>query len=195
MKKFILIASILITGGITNQIFAQTHIKALIEKCEKSTSIELVSLTKKDPKTQVLQERFIAVQIKNDPALVKEFIQAFRNDEADAYSARGTSKHGMTIPFFYQFYDGDKLYTTCRIAITDDKENAIVNANAAIIFSQGSYEGYFSWNSPEETNVTKLGINVDANGKVTFVKSITEHHSGTATKRSFGDTSATTPPH
>ena len=125
MKK-VVIAIILFMGG-TLFSNAQESIKAIIKKCEKAGSVEMSYIINKDPETRKVQSSVTTIKIKDDPALVKEFIAAFEKEKDNAYSVSGSVKNGVSIPSSYKFLSGKDNYISCTISISTNNADASVS--------------------------------------------------------------------
>jgi len=82
MKKSsrILIGAILCLGLITTEAGAQEAVKALLKKCESMESIDINIIRSRDKETGEIKSSMTSLTIKSNPALVKEFQDAFQAD-------------------------------------------------------------------------------------------------------------------
>jgi hypothetical protein len=83
-KHLMAIAILLIAGSFSIDAVAQTNISALIKKCENNESVDMNVVRKKNKETNQLEREVISLTIRDNEALVKEFIAAFKADEKDA---------------------------------------------------------------------------------------------------------------
>jgi len=80
-KRNVLLAIVLIIGTFCNFTYAQSHIDAVIKKCETLESIEMNVVKNK---REGNNEEHISIRISNNPKLVEEFLNAFNKDGANA---------------------------------------------------------------------------------------------------------------
>ncbi|MDH6534433.1 DUF5024 domain-containing protein [Parabacteroides sp. 52] len=101
-KHFLLIALLLITGSVCSEIYGQTHIKALVKKCETMDNVELSRVRDRDP-AKNRQRTVTSIMFKNNEELLDLFIEAAKKDEADATQIIESKVNGKMVPSFYRF--------------------------------------------------------------------------------------------
>ncbi|MDR1344382.1 MAG: DUF5024 domain-containing protein [Tannerellaceae bacterium] len=122
-KHVVLTAVLLIAAGLAQSLQAQENIRAMIKKCE-TDSVDMSIVIERDPATRKPREMVTAVHIKNDEALVNEFIEAFKKDEAMATeSISRRHPDGRLLPSVVEFDDLMFIITV----------NAKENANVSMI--------------------------------------------------------------
>jgi len=94
----------LLIGGIYNDAMAQKNIAAVVSKCESIESVKMTIVRNKNKEKKTTQI-ITSIDIQDNPALVNEFLEAFRKDEPDAKQSIDTKKNGKIIPEFYSFDD------------------------------------------------------------------------------------------
>ena len=127
MKRSALIATLVFFGYFTSALFAQESIKAVIQKCEQKKSVEMTYIINKDPETKKVLSNITTVKIKDDPALVKEFVSAFEKDKDKAYSVSGSIKNGVSTPSNYKFSSGKESYISCTMSVSNNNADASIS--------------------------------------------------------------------
>ncbi|HCO66216.1 MAG TPA: hypothetical protein DIT04_00410 [Dysgonomonas sp.] len=103
MKTKILLIILLFIATFSTDIFAQQHIQAVIKKTESIESVEMTVVRRRNSETKQLERVITTINIKSNPSLINEFIDAFKKDEANATQAIDKKKNGRMIPEFYRF--------------------------------------------------------------------------------------------
>ncbi|MDR0995346.1 MAG: DUF5024 domain-containing protein, partial [Tannerella sp.] len=76
-KKCALLAALLLLGSLSADLSAQTHLTALMKKCESLSNVDMSIIRKRDPQTKELYNAVVTVSIKNNAPLMQEFLAAF----------------------------------------------------------------------------------------------------------------------
>jgi len=122
-KNLFIIILLLIVGGISMEISAQANLEAVVKKCESLESVNMTIVKNRNPNTKKMSNVITSISIKSDPALVNEFLEAFKKDEPNATQVIDSKKNGKIIPEYYSF--GEISYSFSM------KENG--NASVSII--------------------------------------------------------------
>ena len=101
--KVWIMALLLIVSGFSMKLVAQENLNALVKKCETMPSVNMNIIRKQNTKTKKLELKIIDIDIKEDQALINEFLEAFKKDEANAIQAIEDKKAGKTTSLFYKF--------------------------------------------------------------------------------------------
>jgi len=101
-KNIILIASILFIGSLFNDLSAQQNLEALVKKCETMESVSMTVIRNKDSDKKVAQI-ITSIDIKSDPQLVNEFIEAFKKDEPNSTQSIDGKDGSRIVPQYYSF--------------------------------------------------------------------------------------------
>jgi hypothetical protein len=82
MKKSsrILIGALFCLGLITTEAGAQEAVKALLKKCESMENLDINIIRSRDKETGEVRNSVTSIRIESNPALVKEFQDAFQSD-------------------------------------------------------------------------------------------------------------------
>lgn len=114
-KSMILAVALIVGGAVGGSIQAQKHLDALVKKCESMDKVNVEVILSKDKKTRQLERsiKTISFSSKDNPQLLKDFIEAFKADQDEAYKVSDRSVKGKIYPSFYRFDDGktNVLYT------------------------------------------------------------------------------------
>jgi hypothetical protein len=102
-KHFITVLALLVAGGFAIDASAQTHLKALVKKCESIESVDMNIVRHRNSETKELKRTITSILIKDNEALVNEFMAAFKADEGDATQIIEHKRKGETTPSFYRF--------------------------------------------------------------------------------------------
>ncbi len=97
------IVLMLFIGGFCLEMSAQQNILAVVKKCETSESVEMSVIRKRNEDTKQLERSITSITIKSNPALVDEFIAAFKQDEPNATQVIDTYVKGKLVPQLYRF--------------------------------------------------------------------------------------------
>ncbi len=122
IRNAVLIMIVLITGSLSGTVNAQENLKALFKKCETRDDVVMIIVRNRDRNTQKeSKESTTSITIKNNKALVDEFITAFDKDEPNTDNAVLSKKKGKTIPVFYEFKG-----VSFSFSLTDDTGNSAI---------------------------------------------------------------------
>ncbi|MDR1919121.1 MAG: DUF5024 domain-containing protein [Tannerellaceae bacterium] len=121
MKTKVVVAVLLLMGSLTVKVSAQETLKALVKKCENMDSVSMTIVRDRDKETKQWKRSVITLNIRNNAALVNEFIEAFRKDEAVALKVIENKDQGRSTNFFYSF---EGVNYSLRIK---DKANASIS--------------------------------------------------------------------
>jgi len=101
-----------IVSSFTARLAAQENLDALVKKCETMDSVDINYVRAKDEKTKKLETKIINITIKNNQALINQFLEAFKKDEINANNVIEDKKGGRIISLFYQFADDTYSFTS-----------------------------------------------------------------------------------
>ncbi|MDR1813575.1 MAG: DUF5024 domain-containing protein [Tannerella sp.] len=100
---------ILIISGLSiAAINAQTHIEALIKKCETMENVDMEVIKRKNKEAKEKETVAVRIEIRDNRKLIDDFIDAFRKDESDADQIT-TRKRSNDELYVYQY--GNMQYT------------------------------------------------------------------------------------
>jgi hypothetical protein len=104
MKKTTLILTLLLmAGSFSTNLFAQTSLEALLKKCEAMTTIDMSLSRTRNAQTKELEQELISFTIRDNPALIGEFMSAFKKEEANAIQVSESRKGGQISSLYYIF--------------------------------------------------------------------------------------------
>lgn len=101
--KSVIAVILLIIGGFCLDVSAQQNIQAVVKKCETMDAVEISVIRKRNENTKQLEKEITTISISSNPALVDEFIAAFRQDEPNATQVIDTKIKGKFVPQLYRF--------------------------------------------------------------------------------------------
>jgi len=101
--KVWIMALLLIVSGFSMKLVAQENLNALVKKCETMPSVNMNIIRKKNTETKKLETKLINITINENPALVTEFLDAFKKDEANVLQSIEDKGAGKTNSLFYRF--------------------------------------------------------------------------------------------
>lgn len=101
--KSVIAVILLIIGGFCLDVSAQQNIQAVVKKCETMDAVEISVIRKRNENTKQLEKEITTISISSNPALVDEFIAAFRQDESNATHVIDAKVKGKLVPQFYRF--------------------------------------------------------------------------------------------
>jgi len=95
-KSMILAVALIVGGAVGGSIQAQKHLDALVKKCESMDKVNVEVILSKDKKTRQLERsiKTISFSSKDNPQLLKDFIEAFKADQDEAYKVSDRSVKG-----------------------------------------------------------------------------------------------------
>jgi predicted enzyme related to lactoylglutathione lyase len=118
--KSILLIGLLLAGSLMTDLLAQTHLQTLVKKCESMENVDMDIIRQRDPQTKEFYNSVVTVRIKDNAALMQEFLDAFKADENEAVNIVERKQNGKIVPSLYRF---DKVsYTLSR---RDDANGAV----------------------------------------------------------------------
>lgn len=131
MKTYrIIIAIVLLAAfGSMPAARAQKSLDALRAKCESDGRIDKTVIIHKDKQTGEKTFTTVQIDVRNNAALVKEFLDAFANDEPQAYTIAKTEQDGHSVPKLLQF-DREGKAVWYGMIFRDP-------ANVQVIYTQG----------------------------------------------------------
>lgn len=128
--KHAVTALVWLIAGLTTGASAQTTLKALVKKCETTESVKMNIITERDKNTKKLTKSIITVTIRNDEALVNQFIEAFRKDAGEATMAIEDLESGRMIPTFYRFEgEGGEVSYTLNIRKRGENQEQVATVS------------------------------------------------------------------
>ena len=111
MKRNVLIIMLLlITGGFSLQLAAQKNLEALVKKCETMTSVDMNVARQRNTRTKV-EQKTITVTFSDNTALMNEFLDAFRKDEATALQTTEDKKGGRIQRLVHIYKDAAYVFS------------------------------------------------------------------------------------
>ncbi|MCL1938586.1 MAG: DUF5024 domain-containing protein [Candidatus Azobacteroides sp.] len=102
-KNVFVAVLLLVMGSFSMKIVAQENLAAMVKKCESIESVDMNIVRQKNPHTKKTESIITSVTIRSNPALVSEFLTAFRKDEDNAYQVVENKQGGKIVPSFCQF--------------------------------------------------------------------------------------------
>lgn len=117
-KRLGLFMLCLLFASISSEISAQTHLDALIKKCETHKSVDMEVVKNKRKTDKEVETKTVNIRITNDKNLVNEFLDAFKKDAADAEQAMFRKKKESSEVNYYQCRFSDQIYT---ITVKDEE--------------------------------------------------------------------------
>ena len=99
---------VLAAGSFTITASAQDTLNALMNKCESMDDVNMDVIQQRNPSTKKLTQVIKSVSIKNNKALIDDFLKAFEADKNEAIQAIYSKKNGKMVPSYFQFKTGSK---------------------------------------------------------------------------------------
>jgi hypothetical protein len=122
--KHVVTAILLLAGSLMSHLSAQETLKALVKKCETLDAVEMHIIKNRNKETKELTRSVVTITIRNNEALVNEFIAAFKKDEDSATQVTERKQNGgKIVPFMYVFEDTQYSFNYTG------KGNAIINVS------------------------------------------------------------------
>jgi len=110
---------LLIASSFSMKLAAQADFDALIKKCETMPSVDINIARSRSSISKELEREAISITIRDNPALVKEFLDLFAKiDETNAIQVTKNRKGGRAISLIYRFENATYSY----IYNEEDKE-------------------------------------------------------------------------
>jgi hypothetical protein len=107
MKRIgFIMALFLIASSFSMKLSAQENLDALVKKCEAMTDVTTNVVRSRNPKTKKIEPEIVNITICKNPALVSEFVAAFKKDEENATKAIENKKGGQVVSLYYRFNNG-----------------------------------------------------------------------------------------
>jgi len=104
MKKNVWIMMLLfIVSSFSMEIFAQENLNALVKKCETLPSVNMSIIRERNSQTNKLEPKIISIDIKDNKALINEFLDAFKKDEDKVVKVIENKNEGGGTNLFYRF--------------------------------------------------------------------------------------------
>jgi len=159
-KWAITLLALILTLGISPQLFSQTNLNNLLKQCETKNTVDMNVVMDRNRETGEISRIVRNVTINNDKRLVDDFLAAFSRDKDKADKIIENIRGGRTIPSMYQFSDGEKRISY-TFSLSDDS-----NATVTYIERTGggsSFSNIFSFNSEEfKQSMEKFGRDMEA---------------------------------
>jgi hypothetical protein len=107
-KKIWMMIMAFLIGTIGGSVNAQSHLKAVMKKCESIDNVDVNVVNNKDRKTGKLSRRVTNIQFssKENPKLLDEFLSAFNQDKDNADKVIENKQKGKMVPTYCLFIDG-----------------------------------------------------------------------------------------
>jgi hypothetical protein len=110
-SKVIVALALIVASFATGANAQESVIKALVKKCETMESVDVNTIRSRDRETKELTKELISISIKSNPALVKEFQDAFQNAYEKEFSKNKdaaeqeiiTRRGGKIVNLVYKF--------------------------------------------------------------------------------------------
>lgn len=118
----------LIFAGFSMGISAQTHLDALIKKCEKLESTDMEVIKNKQKTEKDVETKTVRIRITNDKKLVNEFLDAFKKDASDAKQAMFRKKETSGEVNYFQCRFSKQTYT---ITVNESENATVTVGNSA----------------------------------------------------------------
>jgi hypothetical protein len=96
-------AALVVAGSFSIEASAQRHLKALIKKCETIDAVDMNIVRDRDKETNQWKNQITSLTIKDNEALVNEFIAAFKADADSALQIIENKQNGKMVPSLYTF--------------------------------------------------------------------------------------------
>ena len=104
MKKNVWIMTLLlIVSSFSMKLAAQENLDALVKKCETMESVDTNIMRTRNSETKKIERETINIKFCKNPALLNEFVTAFKKDAEKAVRANENRKGGRVISLYYQF--------------------------------------------------------------------------------------------
>jgi len=137
-----IISLLLILSSFSMKLLAQEDLDALVKKCETMTSVDINAVRTRNAKTKELEREVISIKFNDNPALMDEFLSAFRSLKKDeAIQSTENRQGGVTLNLNYRFEDAAYLFSyiekdkQVNINITKGKQrqlNVTVSNNSSL---------------------------------------------------------------
>ena len=113
MKKNVWIMTLLfILSSFSMKLAAQADLEALVKKCETMTSVDISIVRTRNQKTNELEREIINIKIKDNLALVDEFLSVLdKLDTTNAIQVAKNRQGGRIINLLYRFKDGSYSFS------------------------------------------------------------------------------------
>lgn len=129
-KKSGLFILCLLFASISFEISAQTHLDALIKKCETHKSVDMEVVKNKRKTDKDVEIKTVNIRITNDKKLVSEFLDAFKKDAPNAEQAMFRKNKENNEINYYQCRFPEQTYTI----VVKEEGNANVTAGKPVKF-------------------------------------------------------------
>lgn len=105
-NRFLLLLSFLLFCQFAN-IQAQQNLQKWITKCESAPSVDMTYINTRHPETKKLERKVVQASFKNNPALLKEMMDAYNKDKENAYRVAEKKVNGIIRPDYCRFMEKD----------------------------------------------------------------------------------------
>jgi hypothetical protein len=110
-KKVRLVMLCLLFASMAPEIAAQTHLDALIKKCETHKSVDMEVVKNKRVASENVETKSVNIRITNDKNLVNNFLDAFKKDTPNAEQAMFRKRKESNEINYYQCRFSNQTYT------------------------------------------------------------------------------------
>ncbi len=107
-KRFLILCLFLLLGAVSENIWAQAALNAIMTKCESMDNVDIQKIVNKDSETRKVTQIVTDVTFQENQALVDEIVAAFNKDKEEAIQQIDSKKNGKMLPEYYMFDDGEK---------------------------------------------------------------------------------------
>ncbi|MDR1369751.1 MAG: DUF5024 domain-containing protein [Dysgonamonadaceae bacterium] len=158
IKNLLFIAIILLIGGLTNDLIAQEHLKAVIKKCESADNVDVTVVRQKDKETLKVKQSITTIRIPFSHKLTDEILAAFEKDEPSAYEVIYSKKNGKIVPQFFRFKN-----VSFSLSINNNRGILNFSINGNGFKSSSTVTGFKSSSSTVTNTNTNNNDKVDKN--------------------------------
>lgn len=125
--KYVLVVALIVAACcFSTTASAQTNLNALMKKCETMNDVNMDVVQQRNPKTKKISQIIKTVMIKNNKALIDDFLKAFQADKNDAIQAIESKRNGRIMPSYYQFNVGG-VDVSYSLTVKDDGNSGTVS--------------------------------------------------------------------
>ncbi len=107
-KRFLSFCLFLLLGAVSENVWAQTALNAIMTKCESMDNVDIQKIVNKDSETRKVIQIVTDVTFQENQALVDEIVAAFNKDKEETIQQIDSKKNGRMLPEYYIFDDGEK---------------------------------------------------------------------------------------
>jgi len=150
-KKVVLFMLCLIFTCFSTKISAQSHLDALIKKCETHKSVDMEVVKSKKENDKDIETKRVNIRITNDKKLVSEFLDAFKKDAVNAEQVMIRKKKESSEINYYQCRFPKQIYTI--IVKESGNANVTVSNPLKFQFRKFSADSLSLWQNRQKERV------------------------------------------